>query len=96
MIALAHYVEYKDDLYIIIKITGDMVKLWNTTDVVQAHSRNITPTNYRPALILMYRDKGYIRTAMGNVISLTTGKLMKRTSEQHREVMAITPWTDEI
>ena len=86
--AIGTYVKYKGNTYIVYGHSmGTTVKIMNLNNKTCVSVSNIEATNYKPAALQNFKGHKYIRTAKCNVISATTGNVMKKNSEQYREIM---------
>ena len=86
------YVTYKGATHVIVKVMlNDRVQLLNPAKSavkVIVLRRNITPTNYRPMVLISYNAAFYLASAVGTIISLKTGRVMQW-SEDHGHRVAI-------
>ena len=72
-IQLGSYVTYKQNTYLVVDVRNEKLLIMNRDNKVQVNASSVEVTNLRPAKEI----DGYLVTAKGMIISLTSHKEMK-------------------
>lgn len=72
-IQLGSYVTYKQNTYLVVDVRNEKLLIMNKDNKVQVNTSSVEVTNLRPAKEI----DGYLVTAKGIIISLTSHKEMK-------------------
>jgi hypothetical protein len=84
------YVQYKGHTYMVTEERNHLRRILRLiptgVEVLQVGTSKLFPTKYKPATVVEYRGSKYLVTAKANIISVTTGKVMKWDSNNGNRV----------